>query len=65
MFGAKNFFLNIRLSQKTSYGFLTPFKNLENTNDPIPKKNVETDGQMEGWTCKSTQLIPVKKIPLR
>ena len=40
--GAKNFFLeNPALSCATSYGFLASCKNIEKTNDTIPRKHLD------------------------
>ena len=35
----KNFLENLALSRTTSYGFLAPCQNLEETNDAIPRKH--------------------------
>ena len=40
--GQKNFFPeNLALSRTTSYGFLAPCQNLENTNDTVPRKRLD------------------------
>ena len=49
IFGAIFFLLeNPALSHTTLYGFLAPCKNLEKTNDTIPRKFSER--RKDGWT---------------
>ena len=49
---------NLAVSYTTSYGFLTPCKNLGKTNHPIPRKNLDrrTGGRADGQILFQTTL---------